>query len=113
MNVELMKQNKSLHNKLNDVVSKYRQLNGYNDQMALKEAKSEKRMETLTELCRKLQVKNKELSDDLKMAKGSLFNQGITLDFKSDMNKKESVEKNDKENQQSGNKDESTVEIEK
>ena len=29
MNVELMKQNKSLHHKLNDVVSKYRQLNSY------------------------------------------------------------------------------------
>ena len=44
-----------------------------------------KRIETLSELCRKLQVKNKDLSDDLKMAKTNLFNQGISLQFKSDI----------------------------
>eukprot|EP01084_Bolivina_argentea_P278752 476359_1 len=85
MNIELMKQNKSLHGKLNDVMSKYRQLNSYNDQLDVKNAKGNKRIDTLSELCRKLQVKNKDLTEDLKMAKASLFNQGISLQFKSDV----------------------------
>merc|ERR1711933_284794 len=83
MNVELMKQNKTLHNRLNDVVSKYKQLNVYNDQLSAKNGKSEKRMETLSELCRKLQVKNREFCDDLKMAKSSLLQKGVELTFKS------------------------------
>merc|ERR1712129_73723 len=88
MNVELMKQNKSLHGRLNEIVSKYRQLNGYNDQLDIKAAKAVKKSETLSELCRKLQMKNKDLSDDLKNAKSSLFNAGIVLEFKSDVKEK-------------------------
>merc|ERR1712129_98130 len=88
MNVELMKQNKSLHGRLNEIVSKYRQLNGYNDQLDVKAAKAVKKSETLSELCRKLQMKNKDLSDDLKNAKSSLFNAGIVLEFKSDVKEK-------------------------
>merc|ERR1711933_15006 len=106
MNVELMKQNKTLHNRLNDVVSKYKQLTSYNDQLDHKNLKSVKRMDTLSELCRKLQLKNKDLSEDLKMAKSSLFNQGISLEFKSD--KKENSKQKDKENEQSENKIEKT-----
>merc|ERR1712129_682444 len=88
----LMKQNKSLHGRLNEVVSKYRQLNGYNDQLDVKAAKAVKKSETLSELCRKLQMKNKDLSQDLKNAKSSLFNAGIVLEFKSDKDiKKETV----------------------
>merc|ERR1712129_35566 len=88
MNVELMKQNKSLHGRLNEIVSKYRQLNGHNDQLDVKAAKAVKKSETLSELCRKLQMKNKDLSDDLKNAKSSLFNAGIVLEFKSDVKEK-------------------------
>merc|ERR1712129_437319 len=84
----LMKQNKSLHGRLNEIVSKYRQLNGYNDQLDVKAAKAVKKSETLSELCRKLQMKNKDLSDDLKNAKSSLFNAGIVLEFKSDVKEK-------------------------
>ena len=65
----------------------------------MKNAKSSKRIETLSELCRKLQVKNKDLSDDLKMAKTNLFNQGITLQFKSDVKEKSSPKKNELQSQ--------------
>ena len=81
-----------------------------NDQLDHKNLKSVKQMGTLSELCRKLQVKNKELSDDLKMAKTSLFNQGISLQFKSDTVasiKKENVKASDKENEQTENQNES------
>ena len=66
--------------------------------MDVKNLKSSKRIETLSELCRKLQLKNKDLSDDLKMAKTMLFNQGITLQFKSDI-KDSSSPKKKKESQ--------------
>eukprot|EP01084_Bolivina_argentea_P285043 488725_1 len=39
MNIQLMKQNKSLHNKLNDIMNKYKQLNSYNDTLNLKNNK--------------------------------------------------------------------------
>merc|ERR1712056_162130 len=102
MNVELMKQNKSLHGRLNEIVSKYKQLNSYNDQLDIRNLKSEKKAETLSELCRKLQVKNKDLSDDLKMAKSSLFNAGVNLEFKSDVKNKTEKSAKPKEKESDG-----------
>merc|ERR1711972_1093958 len=62
--------------------------NSYNDQLDLKNRKFSKRSDTLSELCRKLQLKNKDLSDDLKTAKASLTDLGVTLQFKSDVSSK-------------------------
>jgi len=92
MNVELMKQNKAMHAKLTDVMSKYKLLNGYNDQLDAEKRRMSKRMETLSELARKMQNKNKDLSDDLKQAKTHLFNAGaVDLVWKSDPKPKEEV----------------------
>merc|ERR1719242_2717617 len=85
MNTEIMKQNKDLHKRLTEVMGKYKQLNSYNDQLDYQKRKSSKRADTLSELCRKLQVKSKDLSDDLKAAKNYLSSLGITLQFKSDL----------------------------
>jgi len=85
MNAEVMAQNKALHGKLTDVMAKYKVLNSYNDQLDLQNRRASKRTDTLSELCRKLQLKNKDLTEDLKTAKSTLFNLGHAVHFKSDI----------------------------
>jgi len=96
MNAQLMKQNKLIHEKLTSVMSKYKQLNCYNDELDSRYKNSGKRIETLSELCRKLQVKNKDLMEDVKMAKQNLLEQGVALQFKSDLSESKSVAQSQK-----------------
>merc|ERR1712129_680470 len=73
---------------------KYKLLNGYNDRADADKRRMSKRMETLSELARKMQNKNKDLSHDLKQAKTRLFNAGaVDLVWKSDPKPKEATVK--------------------
>merc|ERR1711972_1119279 len=80
--------------------------NSYNDQLDLKNRKFSKRSDTLSELCRKLQLKNKDLSDDLKTAKASLTDLGVTLQFKSDVSSKSEFKSHSESTQQRHREDE-------
>merc|ERR1711972_610005 len=80
--------------------------NSYNDQLDLKNRKFSKRSDTLSELCRKLQLKNKDLSDDLKTAKASLTDLGVTLQFKSDVSSKSESKSHSESTQQRHREDE-------